>query len=294
MDLNPPMVGRDKELELLFVQLGGALSKRGGLVLISGEAGIGKTRILTKLCDAAAQTGFFTIKGGCVPGIPIPFLPFQEAFAFLNGGPFEKSSSADLFEPKDRANILFKSLELLTNESARRPLLICLEDLHWADSSTIQLLYFLARKVRGLRVLIAGTYRSEDLIPSPDGEVHPLLASVRLMNREGTLFEVPLGRIDDRALTEAMEGMLGAPAELELEKKILEQGDGNPLFVVETVRMLVSEKRLLMKNGSWTMIDDAENQHPQDHPGCGSAENGNDFKGPKEDSGVRLGHRRNL
>jgi tetratricopeptide (TPR) repeat protein len=262
MDLNPPLVGRDKELELLYDHLGCALSGHGGLVLISGEVGIGKTRILSRLSETAETAGFFVISGGCVPGIPLPYLPFQEAFAYFSGGPFE-SDEEDQSKPRDPTSILFDALELLVNESAMRPILICLEDLHWADSSTTQLLLFLARKVQRLKVLMVGTYRPEDLEVCSETDVHPLLSGIRLMNREGTLTEVPLGRIGENDLSKAIEGMLGAPADQEVKNKILEQGGGNPLFIVETVRMLVSENRLELSKGIWMMRDKAKISIPR-------------------------------
>jgi predicted ATPase len=185
MELNPPLVGRDKELELLYEHLGEAISAHGGLILISGEAGIGKTRILAKLSETAAKSGVMRIGGECVPGIPLPYLPFHEAFSAFTIGPFSSINSSDSSGQKQPTSVLMDTLELLTNESAKRPLLICLEDLHWADSASIHLLHFLARNVKKLRVLIVGTYRPEDLVPSEGEEVHPLQSSIRLMTREG-------------------------------------------------------------------------------------------------------------
>lgn len=256
MDLIPPMVGRDKELEILYDHLGEAISGHGGLILVSGEAGIGKTRIIRKLSDIATKAGFFTTAGGCVPGIPLPYLPFQEAFAFFSGVPFEAGKSANPSGSRDSTSVLFDSLELLANESAKRPLLICLEDLHWADSATSQLLIYLARNIQRLKILIVGTYRPEDLASSAEGEVHPLQSSMRLMTREGTLTEISLTRIDKDDLSHAIEGMLG-PMDPELTRSIHEHSGGNPLFAVETLRMLVSEEKLVQTNGAWSIEREA-------------------------------------
>jgi len=247
------MVGRDEELELLYDHLGKTISGNGGLVLISGEAGIGKTTILERLSETAAKSGFFKIKGECIPGIPLPYLPFQEAFSAFTIEPFSSRSSVDSSEPKQQASVLMDSLELLTNESAKRPLLICLEDLHWADSATTQLLHFLARNVKKLRVLIVGTYRPEDLLPSESGEVHPLQSSIRLMTRERTLIDVPLGRIGQEQLSKAIEGMLGLPIDSQAKSIIYEHSAGNPLFAVEIVRLLVSEGKLVQRDEKWTL-----------------------------------------
>ena len=251
-------MGRDNELEMLYEHLGKAISGNGGLVLISGEAGIGKTRILGRLSETAAKSGFLRIAGACVPGIPLTYLPFREAFSAFSGELFSSSNSIDIFGPKEQTSVLFNSLELLTNESSKRPLLICLEDLHWADSASIQLLHFLARNVKKLRVLMVGTYRPEDLVPSEVGEVHPLQSSIRLMTRERTLVEVTLGRIDQEEISKAVEGMMESPTEPEVKRRIFEHSGGNPLFVVETLRMLVSEGRLLQKEGMWTMAGGEE------------------------------------
>lgn len=257
------MVGRDKELELLYDHLGKAISGHGGLVLISGEAGIGKTRILAKLSETAAKSGFLRIGGECIPGIPLPYLPFQEAFSAFTIGPFSSINSSDSSGQKQPTSVLMDSFELLTNESAKRPILICLEDLHWADSASIQLLHFLARNVKKLRVLIVGTYRPEDLLPSESGEAHPLQSSIRLMTREGTLTEVTLGRIGQEEISEAVEGMMESPTDPEFKRRIFEHSGGNPLFAVETLRMLVSEGRLVQNDGIWVMAGDGDLSIPR-------------------------------
>jgi tetratricopeptide (TPR) repeat protein len=255
MDLNPPLVGRERELELLYDHLGSAISGKGNLILISGEAGIGKTRILTRLSETAEKSGFFRIVGECVPGIPLPYLPFQEAFSAFTVGPFSSISSPDPSGPRQQTSVLMDSLELMTNESAKRPLLICLEDLHWVDSASSQLLLFLARNIKKLRILMVGTYRPEDLTPSESGEVHPLQSSIRIMTREGTLIEVPLGRLGKDDLNKAIEGMLESPTNSEVERGIYDQSGGNPLFAIETLRMLVSEGTLVQNKGKWVMAE---------------------------------------
>lgn len=254
MDLNPPLVGRDQELEVLYDHLAGALSGKGGLILVSGEAGIGKTRILDRLGEAAAKTGFCMITGGCVPGAPLPYMPFYEAFQSLDSSPFSYEGVSGPPGPRDPTALLFESLELMTRESQKQPLLVCLEDLHWADPSTIQLIHFLARNVRSLRVMIVGTYRPEDLMSSVEGETHPLQSGIRLMSREGILTELHLARIGQADLSRAIEGMLGSKADAGVKARIYEHSGGNPLFAVETLRMLVTEGRLVQRDGIWVLV----------------------------------------
>ena len=207
------MVGREDALRKLREYSEEAASGGGALVLVSGEAGIGKTRLAEEFEKEAIGRGFNVMVGKCVPGTPTPYFPFLDAFkrateeenADLKGGPNRLftiarkaapdiagatpiigpylRATASIFkeyknisDPKAEAErTLFSMLDFLKRISAKQPLLLRIEDLHWADSASIQMVHFFARNSKGLRVLMVGTYRSEEMVNAVTGGTHPLL-----------------------------------------------------------------------------------------------------------------------
>lgn len=128
MEFEPPLVGREEEIETIVGCLGDALSGSGSLVLISGEAGIGKTRVLETAMVMAKKSGFQVAIGRCIPGAPSPCLPFYEAFSTLAENPFAEGSREEGMRMRLNT-VFFNVLDFLIKESARQPLIICIEDL---------------------------------------------------------------------------------------------------------------------------------------------------------------------
>lgn len=120
----------------------------------------------------------------------------------------------------------------------------------------MQLLHFLARNVRDLRVPIIGTYRPEDILTEVGEKAHPLKASLQDMTREGIVYEIHLGRIEHGPLIKAIEGMLGGSANETMSQRIVKESGGNPLFLVETVRMLVASGSIVLKEGMWSFPEE--------------------------------------
>jgi tetratricopeptide (TPR) repeat protein len=255
MEVEPILVGREEEVERIIGHLGEGLSGRGSLVLISGEAGIGKTRVMNAAADIARKIGFIVLMGRCIPGNPCPYLPFYEAFNLNAQSLFEDRSATGSRAMKDSSIVLFKVLDFLSKESEKTPILICVDDLHWSDSVTVQLLHFLARNIRSLRVAITGTYRTEDIIAEEGESVHPLRDTIRLMVREGIVDQIHLNRLEDQAIIEAVESMLGGRVHKTVSHRIVKESGGNPLFAVETVRMLVTSELIVLKEGLWMFPD---------------------------------------
>jgi tetratricopeptide (TPR) repeat protein len=213
------------------------------------------------LVETAAKIGFSSIIGKCLPGAPLPYLPFYDAFKGLNKAPslFQKNGSVS--GTQNPALILFETLDLLRNESQKAPLLLCLEDLHWADSASIQLIHYLARNIDNLRILIVGTYRPEDLTLRQD-EVHPLMSCIKTLVREGIFNDIPLGRISKDDLGIVIEAIAGSRLDTNVKALIYENSAGNPLFAVETIRMLTAEGKLVQKHGIWGLNDSEPFQIP--------------------------------
>jgi len=292
-DLQPPLVGRQREIEFLQEHLDEAFAGRGTLVLIAGEAGIGKTRLADEFQKLAAHRGCRVMVGKCVPGALSPYLPFQDAleryFGAKSGvktsryqrivesakraapelvestpivGGILKATAAfykeyreiDLNPESENERTLHATLEFLRKMSVKQLVLMILDDLQWADSASVQLLHFLARNSNVHRILLIGTYRPEDLPIEEDGKVHPLLESLRIMRREGICRELALDRLAPDELKMALEGMLGGQIDDELLHKIASESGGNPLFAVEVVRLLVSTKSIAFQDGVWKTL----------------------------------------
>jgi tetratricopeptide (TPR) repeat protein len=286
------LAGREEELEFMMGFLGEAISGKGTLVLLSGEAGIGKTRLVEEFRSLAVSTGCRFLLGDCLPGAPSPYLPFYEAFqrcvaakvvdvSFLNqmeiparisrtmaprtsqvnaNGPgmdaaaSRKGDSMDADARTGSERVLFSTLQALREISVKRPVVLCIEDLHWADSASVQLLHFLARNSSGLRVLLIGTYRPEDVRVDAMGGAHPLLETLRIMRREEVCHEIGLSVLNIEEMRIAIESMLGGLIEHDLLQRIWTESGGNPLFAIETVRLLVSTKSIAFQSGMWKIV----------------------------------------
>jgi len=289
----PPFVGRMREIDLFQSLLEGTFAGRGILVFIAGEAGIGKTRLSEEFTKLAAKKGCRVMVGRCVPDAPVPYLPFQDALEHYLGvksraktsrhqrivesikraspeiveatpivGSVLKASAAlyreyrgvDLSPESKSERAFHATLEFLRKISLKHPVLIVLDDLQWADSASIQLLHFLARNLGDVRVFIVATYRPEDVSAQKDEKVHPLLDSLRIMRREGICRELFLGNLNFDEIRLAIEGMLGSKIDTELVQKIASESEGNPLFAVEIVRLLVFTKSIAFQDGVWKTV----------------------------------------
>jgi len=259
-------VGREQELELLREAVDAALAGRGSLQLLVGEPGIGKTRASEEVATYARVSGARVYWGRCRDddGAPAywPWVQAIRAYARdadpvalawqLGAGAaevaqlipevaekldIEPAKGSDSEEARFR---LFDSVTSLLLAAARdRPILLVLDDLHWADEPSLLLLRFAARELASSGLLILGTYRDVEL-----GRHHPLARVLgEISGIEGS------GRIHLRglgvgAVERYIEMTSGAPAPSGLAQAVQEQTDGNPFFVGEVVRLLASEGRL--------------------------------------------------
>ena len=285
----PPLVGREEELGRLNEILQQMTSGSGGLVLLSGEAGIGKTRLATEFEKKAEVSGCKVLFGSCLPSARIPYLVFLDALNDLFVKASEKKISRtskfvrsakkaapDLIsavpligntlqasavllqkykgevEEPSKEHVLFRTLELLRTESAKKPIIIHLDDMQWADSMSIGMLHFLARNCKAMKVLLLGTYRSEEVL-NKDGGIHPFLESIRIMKREGLVEELHLRALAEKELDQVISRMLEKPVSELILERIFKESGGSPLFAVETVRLLESIGSFVLKDGRWTI-----------------------------------------
>jgi DNA-binding SARP family transcriptional activator len=257
-------VGRDSELDALVGGLDGALSGRGGLYLLVGEPGVGKSRLGEELIRTARPRGFQVLVGRCweAGGAPAywPWVQALRAYARecetdelraqLGAGaadvaqiiPELRERFPDLPEPPSleaegaRFRLFDATTEFLRNAARSHPLLLALDDLHAADTPSLLLLQFLARQLADSRLLVLGALRDVDPIPGA-----ALKETLAQLVREPVTRRLSLGGLSERAVAEYVEltaAGLGSP---ELITALYEETEGNPLFVTETVRLLAVE-----------------------------------------------------
>ncbi|MEU5696057.1 AAA family ATPase [Actinosynnema sp. NPDC020468] len=257
-----PLVARSREMSRLRAALDEAATGKAGAVLLAGDAGIGKTRLVDELATSAHPA--LVLTGRCldVGETGLPYLPFTEALGQVReAGLLDLTARPALGrllpelalpaavppdEGRDVAGLtpligrrpeqdvgqlqLFDAVHgLLGDLAADRPVLLVLEDLHWSDASTRHLLSFLLSRLRAQRLLVVGTYRSDDLHRSHP--LRPLLNELVRLPAVQRLDLTPLSAIDARSFVAALADDL--PDDVVLE--VAERSDGNPFFAEELI-----------------------------------------------------------
>jgi len=243
------LIGRDEQVRRLEDLLVTAREGGGRVAVLAGEAGIGKTRTALELKKRAEQHGIQVMWGSCSEAeLALPFLPFLEALGnYLSSrtnDPRLGSVRADL-EPlfpqrpessrlKGRSDSMRHKLrlfdavaELVAMAADDHGCLLVLEDLHSADVSTLELLEYLARRVRTSRVLLVVTYRSDHLERG-----HPLLAIVGGWVRSGTATLQELPRLSPAEVSDFLANSVGPAPDFETVEVLCARSEGNP-FVLE-------------------------------------------------------------
>jgi len=137
--------------------------------------------------------------------------------------------------------------------STLKPTVLFIDDIHWADSASLSLLHYIARAINSERILIVATFRSEELTMNSEGQPRSLLETVRLMGREGLYEEIKLSNLSQSDVGQIVESMVGGNASLTLVEQLANESRGNPLFVVESVRMLYEQGSLDLEKGEWRL-----------------------------------------
>jgi DNA-binding CsgD family transcriptional regulator len=261
-----PFVGRDAELAALTADLDAALAGRGAVVLLAGEPGIGKTRLAEELAAQASARGALVLWGRCWEGEGAPaFWPWvQVVRAYVQAAdpaalrqemgagaadvaelvPAVRERLPDLpapppTEPQAARFRLFDSLAGFWRAAAgRRPLLLVLDDLHWADAPSLALLRFVGRELEGAGLLVVGCYRHTEM-----DRGHPLVGTLADLTR-GQRRRLLLGGLDEAEVASFIGLVAGVAPPPELAVALHRETDGNPFFVTEVVRLLASQGRL--------------------------------------------------
>ncbi|TYB47632.1 AAA family ATPase [Nonomuraea sp. PA05] len=238
--VSPVFIGRDEELAALAAAMDAAVEQGPAVVLVAGEAGIGKSRLLAEFARSLGP-GVRVVEGGCAElgGDGLPYAPFVAVLRRLirvEGvlpGPYRQLGRwfPELGEASDaeggKHRLYEEVLTLVERVAADRPLVVSIEDLHWADAATRELLGFLARNLTQPGVLLAITYRPQE---TSDG---PLLSELARRSRTITL---RLERLDRQGVGRQLAAILGAEPDVAAVRRVHERSDGNPLFVEALAR----------------------------------------------------------
>jgi tetratricopeptide (TPR) repeat protein len=263
----PILVGREQELEELKRYFKLAIEGKGTTIFVSGEAGSGKTRLTAEFLDIAKKEEVMILAGWCLSNAAQPYFPFVEAFesyySTVDSGLVQQQELKTWFSGPNQAEKheitpqLWKdrTFAAITKEllymSTNGPVILFIDDIHWADSASLALLHYIARTITSERLLIIATFRTEEISAKLDGLTHPLAEVLRLMAREELFKEIKLQNLSQANVGRIAEDMLKGSLDSEFAERLSEESHGNPLFVVEALRMMYSQGGLLQEHGRW-------------------------------------------
>ncbi|MEU7427199.1 AAA family ATPase [Streptomyces sp. NPDC040750] len=248
--VSPVFVGRGDELRTLDDAFARAAAGEPQALLLGGEAGVGKTRLVEEFALAAGRRAAVVALGGCVEigADGLPFAPFSTALRALREALPEEFAAAALGQEEELARLLPElgearagrhdeqgvarlfelTVRLLERVATGHPVVLVLEDLHWADASTRHLLAYLFRTLRAGRLLVLATYRSDDI-----HRRHPLRPLLAELDRLRTVHRLELARFTREEVGRQIAGILAAEPDPAQVDEIFERSDGNAFFVEE-------------------------------------------------------------
>jgi len=267
--LTSRLIGREAELEALRPLAVAVTHGRGGFALITGEAGIGKTRFVSAVLDSLSASGVICISGGCLKELQLlPYAPVAEALrAGIVGGHAPAPDRIDQYllhllpeldpsraptggESMESGAVRYRLAQavcgLLESWAESSPVAVVLEDLHWADSATRELVPVLVRRAAASRLLIIATYRSDE-----DDSEH--LRSLNDLVRRGSHALVQLQPLAPGEVGEMISSAfaVSGPVSGEFTHAMYERTNGNPFFVEELLTTLVDSGGIFKRDGVW-------------------------------------------
>jgi tetratricopeptide (TPR) repeat protein len=281
------LVGRQAEMSQLRELWQHSREGHGHLVLLSGEPGIGKTRLANEMIVYAQLHGAVVWRGGCYEyEASTPYLPFVEALrAWVHQQPADMlrvqldalapelarlapeidtkigplTPSPALPASEARLRLFDYVARLLQRLAGSHGMLIFLDDLHWADRDTLALIHYLLRNLRGESLMILAAYRDVEL-----SRTHPLAETLVQWHRERLAHRVSLGRLAEDDVAILLGTLFGQEmTSAELTTAVFRETEGNPFFVEEVVKSLVEQGQIFRRDGAWARQDVADLVIPQ-------------------------------
>lgn len=256
----PPFVGRMREMDALRTRWEQAAKGRGGIILIAGAAGVGKSRLTEEFAAFVRWHGGIVVRAHCYE--PERLLPYQPLVELLRdlllqekhialtlpdwtrrelsrlmpelGDPsVQNGFSSHRLQPEQQGILFHAITTLVCHFASHAPLLIIMEDLHWATDSVLAALHYLVRHTAERRLLILGTFRTEDI-----GEKHTLSGLAAQLTRDGLAQQLTLEALPVEAVAELVQRAYKTDADAEFIHHLYAHTEGNAFFTIETLRAL--------------------------------------------------------
>lgn len=266
LSLCPLLVGRAPQVELLEEQLAQA-SHQARIILVGGEAGIGKTRFVSKVRALAQERGFTLRQGNCFePDRRLPYAPLLDLVRYYIAAQApppgeippdllyllpEFSARVDTrlppLEPEHHKKRIFQALtQFLTHSEPVRPRVVLIEDLHWSDETSLEFLLYLARQLGTQPILLLLTYRSDESNPG----LYHFLAE---LDRQRLATEIVLTPLSRSEIEEMIRSIfeLKQPVRSDFLDRMYMLTDGNPFFLEETLKSLIASGEIYFANEQW-------------------------------------------
>ena len=246
------LVGREAELSQLVSMLASAAAGRPVVALISGDAGVGKTRLVAEVAARAREDGFTVLSGRCAElGDAVPYLPLADALRDATTGPSPGGAVLDALAARPALSRLLPDrnegqpaggdmpglvqqqlfgavLGMLAELAAASPVLLVLEDVHWADQSTRDLLTFLSRMLHAERLAVVATYRSDDM-----HRRHPLRPLVAELLRLPSVSSIELGPLSPSAMAQHLTELSPSRLDVQAIDRMITRAEGNAYYAEE-------------------------------------------------------------
>jgi len=278
---DPSVLGREGDFAKMRRAVERMLNGERQVVFVTGEAGIGKTTLVNAaIAQATSAHDIAVARGQCLEhyGAGEAYLPVLDAFARLarhTGGEWitahlrqhapawllelpslipaaERATLQQQIGAATRERMLREMADAVEAMTATSPLILVLEDLHWSDFSTLDLVGYLARRRDAARLMVIGTYRPVDVIVSE----HPLKDVKRELHAHGLCHELPLGYLTEDDIARYLAAQFPRhELPRRLTRLIHRRTEGNPLFMVNVVQFLIDEGAIRESNGSWILHD---------------------------------------
>jgi tetratricopeptide (TPR) repeat protein len=274
------LIGRERQVRQMRALLQRASDGEGHVLLVSGEAGVGKTRLLGELVALAKTSHFSVLTGGSNAEGSVPYTPIAQLIRAALDTAHDADRSmpnfilADLLTlapqlrlrypqiapnpPLDphyeRARLFDSFVVWCATLASQEPLLLVVDDVHWADSGTVSLLRFLAQHVRRIPLLLVMTFRDTDVELA---EARALKELVLDLNRERLAESIQLMRLNREQTHDLLATMLATGGEISAEflDSVYRETEGNPFFIEEVCKALIEAGKLFFAGGAWRRSD---------------------------------------